>query len=144
MTKKLGFGCMRLPLLDRNDQESVDMRTFNRLVDTFLEKGFAYFDTALAYHNFKSEAFVREALVERHERDEFLLATKLPPRMLKSREDQERIFNEQLERCGVDYFDYYLLHNIGLSAYEQACRLLSWNRARAETWRWFLQKQKNL
>lgn len=121
--RKLGFGCMRLPLLNKDDQESVDMATFNRLVDTFLEKGFTYFDTALAYHNFRSEEFVREALVKRHNRDEFFLATKLPPRMLKSEEDQVRIFNEQLERCGVEYFDNYLLHNIGVSAYEQACRL---------------------
>ncbi|KAA0890381.1 aldo/keto reductase [Oryzomonas rubra] len=122
MIKKLGFGCMRLPLLNRDDQASVDRETFNRLVDTFLEKGFNYFDTALSYHGFKSEAFVREALVKRHRRDEFLLATKLPPRMLKDKEDHERIFSEQLEKCGVEFFDYYLLHNIGVSAYQLACR----------------------
>lgn len=119
---KLGFGCMRLPLLNKDDQESVDMETFNKLVHTFLKKEFTYFDTALAYHNFRSEEFVRKALVERHKRDDFQLATKLPPRMLNSEEDQERIFNEQLERCDVEYFDYYLLHNIGVSAYEQACQ----------------------
>lgn len=121
MEKNLGFGCMRLPLLNKDDQESVDIKTFNKLVDAFLEKGFTYFDTALAYHNFRSEEFIRKALVERHNRDEFQLATKLPPRMLKTKEDQERIFNEQLERCGVEYFDNYLLHNIGVSAYKQAC-----------------------
>lgn len=121
MIKKLGFGCMRLPLLNGNDQESVDMETFNKLVDTFLAKGFTYFDTALTYHNSRSEEFVREGLVKRHNRDEFYLATKLPPRVLKAEEDQERIFNEQLEKCGVEYFDYYLIHNIGVSAYKQAC-----------------------
>ncbi|HET6419311.1 MAG TPA: aldo/keto reductase [Geobacteraceae bacterium] len=120
--KKLGFGCMRLPLLNKDDQASVDMETLNKLVDTFLEKGFAYFDTALVYHGFKSEEFVREALVKRHARDTFLLATKLPPRILKAEEDQERIFSEQLEKCGVEFFDYYLLHNIGASAYQQACQ----------------------
>lgn len=122
MTNKLGFGCMRLPLLDKDDQTSFDTGTLNKLVDTFLEKGFTYFDTAYTYHGFKSEGAVREALVKRHNRDEFTLATKLPPRMLESVEDQERIFNEQLENCGVEFFDYYLLHNIGVSAYEQACK----------------------
>ena len=122
MAKKLGFGCMRLPLLNKDDQTSVDIETLNELVDTFIERGFTYFDTALTYHGFKSEDFVREALVKRHGRDEYTLATKLPPRVLKVEEDQERIFNEQLERCGVDYFDYYLIHNIGYSAYQQALK----------------------
>lgn len=113
---------MRLPLLNKNDQTAVDLETLNTLVDTFLEKGFTYFDTALTYHNFKSEEFVRETLVKRHKRDAFLLATKLPPRILKTEADQERIFKEQLEKCGVEFFDYYLLHNIGVSAYQQACQ----------------------
>ncbi|HUW42228.1 MAG TPA: aldo/keto reductase [Rectinemataceae bacterium] len=120
MAKKLGFGCMRLPLLNADDQTSVDLATFERLVDTFLERGFTYFDTALTYHGGRSEEFVRRALVERHGRDEFTLATKLPPRVLKAKEEQERIFGEQLERCGVEHFDYYLVHNIGRSAYRQA------------------------
>jgi len=122
MEKKLGFGCMRLPLLDKNDQKSFDTATLNKMVDIFLERGFTYFDTAFTYHGFKSEEAMREALVKRHDRNEFTLATKLPPRMLKSVEDQENIFNEQLEKCGVEYFDYYLLHNIGVSAYQQACK----------------------
>lgn len=122
MAKRLGFGCMRLPLLDKDDQTSFDTEALNKLVDTFLERGFTYFDTAYTYHGFKSEEAIREALVKRHNRDEFVLVTKLPPRMLKSVEDQERIFNEQLENCGVEFFDYYLLHNIGLSAYQQACK----------------------
>lgn len=122
MAKRLGFGCMRLPLLDKDDQTSFDTEALNKLVDTFLEKGFTYFDTAYTYHGFKSEEAIREALVKRHNRDEFTLATKLPPRMLKAVEDQDRIFNEQLENCGVEFFDYYLLHNIGVSAYEQACK----------------------
>ncbi len=122
MLKKLGFGCMRLPLLNKEDQTAVDMETLNTLVDTFLEKGFTYFDTALTYHSYKSEEFVREALVKRHPRSDFLLATKLPPRMLKAEEDHEKIFNEQLIKCGVDFFDYYLLHNIGVSAYQKAVK----------------------
>ncbi|NLI92374.1 MAG: aldo/keto reductase [Peptococcaceae bacterium] len=122
MQKKLGFGCMRLPLLDKNDQTSFDTETLNKMVDTFLERGFTYFDTAYVYHSSKSEVAMREALVKRHRRDEFAFATKLPPRVLKAAEDQERIFNEQLEKCGVEFFDYYLIHNLGVSAYRQACK----------------------
>ena len=113
---------MRLPLLDQDDQTSFDTETLNKMVDTFLERGFTYFDTAYTYHGFKSEDAIREALVKRYNRDEFTLATKLPPRVLNAVEDQERIFNEQLEKCGVEFFDYYLLHNIGVSAYQQACK----------------------
>ncbi|WP_088226026.1 aldo/keto reductase [Desulfosporosinus sp. FKB] len=123
MEKKLGFGCMRLPLLDKNDQTSVDKETVNKLVDTFLENGFTYFDTAYVYHSYMSESVMREALVKRHQRDEFELATKLPMRDVKTVEDQEKVFNEQLEKCGVEYFDYYLLHNLGVVTYKKACEL---------------------
>lgn len=132
--KKLGFGCMRLPLKDANDPESIDMDLFSQMVDTFLKRGFTYFDTAYPYHNGKSERAVREALVKRHPRERFTLATKLPARILKSKEDQERIFNEQLENCGVDYFDYYLLHNVGVATYEIAKKVDSFA---------FIQAKKN-
>jgi len=122
MTKKLGFGCMRLPLLDRENQGSFDYEVLNKLVDAFLEKGFTYFDTAYTYHGFKGEVAVREALVKRHPRESFQLATKLPLRGLNEAADQERIFNEQLVNCGVEFFDYYLIHNIGRIAYEQIQR----------------------
>jgi uncharacterized protein len=115
--KKLGFGFMRLPV---DDTGSIDMDTLNKMVDIFLERGLTYFDTAYMYHMGKSEIAIREALVKRHKRDSFTVATKLPTMLLKTREDQERIFNEQLEKCGVDYFDYYLLHNLGVSHYEIA------------------------
>lgn len=123
MEKKFGFGCMRLPLLDKNDQTSVDTETLKKCVDTFLEKGFSYFDTAYVYHSYMSEDVMREALAKRHKRDTFSLATKLPMRDIKSTEDQEKIFSEQLEKCGVEFFDYYLLHNIGVNAYKKACEL---------------------
>jgi hypothetical protein len=121
--KKLGFGFMRLPLKDQNDPKSIDMDVLNHMVDAFLERGFTYFDTAYMYHVYKSEIALREALVKRHKRDSFTLATKLPTMFLKTKEDQERIFNEQLEKCGVDYFDYYLIHNLGAHHYEIAQRL---------------------
>lgn len=120
--KKLGFGMMRLPLLDREDPKSVDMEQVCRMVDTFLERGFTYFDTAYMYHGFQSEIVAREALVKRHPRESFLLASKLPSMFLKEEGDQERIFAEQLEKCGVDYFDYYLIHNLGTENYAKAER----------------------
>ncbi|MDT8716952.1 aldo/keto reductase [Clostridium sp. 19966] len=120
--KKLGFGCMRLPILDKQDQTSFDTETLNKMVDAFLERGFTYFDTAYTYHASKSEDAVREALVKRHNRDEFTLATKLPPRVLKEYGDQERIFDDQLKKCGVDFFDYYLVHSISRGSYEKACK----------------------
>ena len=122
-TKRLGFGLMRLPLKDAEDAGSIDMETTCAMVDAFLNKGFTYFDTAYMYHNGKSETAAREALVQRHPRDSFTLATKLPVVFLKTAADQERIFDEQLARCGVDYFDYYLLHNLNVEHYEVAQRL---------------------
>jgi len=120
MQKKLGFGFMRLPLTDKQNQTSFDYDLLNKLVDVFIEKGFSYFDTALSYHKSKSEEAIRKSLVERYPRDAFQLATKLPPRVLHSEADCEKIFAQQLERCGVTYFDYYLVHNLGHTAYQQA------------------------
>jgi len=120
--KKLGFGFMRLPLLNREDQTSFDFALLNTLVDAFIERGFSYFDTALTYHGSKSEEAIRKAVVERHPRDAFQLATKLPPRVLKTEEEQEEIFSEQQAKAGVDFFDYYLVHNIGHGSYQQAKR----------------------
>ena len=118
--KKLGFGCMRLPVKNPNDLAGIDLPVVNEMVDTFLARGFSYFDTAYMYHMGNSEIAIREALVKRHPRDRFTVATKLPTMLLKTQEDQERIFNEQLKKCGVDYFDYYLLHNLGAGNYATA------------------------
>lgn len=123
MMKKLGFGMMRLPLLDGNDPTSFDEAQVFEMVDRFLQEGFVYFDTAYMYHNHSSEAMVRRALVERHPRNTFLLATKLPTMYLKEVADMERIFKEQLQKCGVSYFDYYLLHCLNTENYATAQRL---------------------
>ncbi len=113
----LGFGCMRLPLLDPEDQSTIDYDTFSAMVDLFLEQGGTYFDTAYMYHSHRSEIAVRECLVKRHPRHSFTVASKLPTMYLKEQGDQERIFAEQLEKVGVEYFDYYLLHNLTVSTY---------------------------
>ena len=120
--RKFGFGCMRLPVLNKEDQTSFDYELINKLFDTYLEKGFTYFDTAYTYHSYHCEEAMRKALVERHPRDSFQLATKLPLRDFKDSEDIERIFSEQLTNCGVDFFDYYLLHNMGSNVYEKCLK----------------------
>lgn len=110
--KKLGFGFMRLPLTDADDVRSIDRGQLEKMVDYFIEHSFTYFDTAYMYHDYTSEEALRGALVERHPRDSFTVATKLPLMLLEKEGDQERIFEEQLKKCGVEYFDYYLLHNV--------------------------------
>lgn len=131
--KKLGFGFMRLPITNKEDQTSIDFEQLNKMVDIFLERGFTYFDTAYMYHNFVSEIALREALIKRHPRDSFTVATKMPTMFLKTTEDLNRIFNEQLEKVGVDYFDYYMLHNLGVTHYEIAKKVDAFS---------FIQKKK--
>ena len=105
---KLGFGLMRLPEKDGK----IDIEHVCRMVDKYMQAGMNYFDTAYVYHGGKSEVAAREALVKRYPRDSFMIATKLPAWEIKQESDIERLFNEQLERAGVDYFDLYLLHSI--------------------------------
>ena len=107
--KKLGFGCMRLPVLG-GDDSAIDHERVCGMFDTYLEQGFRYFDTAYGYHGGKSESAVKSCLVDRYDRDKFFLATKMPLWYVKENADYQKIFDTQLERCGVEYFDFYLLH----------------------------------
>lgn len=127
--KKLGFGMMRLPLLDEKDPKKIDFEQTCKMVDSFLEQGFTYIDTAYMYHDYESERMVKKALVDRHPRESYQLATKLPTMMIKTKEDQERIFNEQLEKCGVEYFDYYLMHCLNKENYATVQKLESFSFA---------------
>ena len=117
--KKLGFGLMRLPLLDKEDAASVDVEQVKEMVDIFIEKGFTYFDTAWMYCGFNSENVVKEALVDRYPRDKFTLATKLHAGFLETKEDRDKIFEAQREKTGAEYFDYYLLHGLSESSYKK-------------------------
>lgn len=110
--KKLGFGLMRLPLIN-DDFENVDKHTLCEMVDLFLKKGFRYFDTAWFYHNGQSENAVRECLVKRYPRSAFLLADKMPLVLVREEKELEEYFTAQLKRCGTEYFDYYLVHDMG-------------------------------
>ena len=105
---KLGFGLMRLP----TKEDRIDQDRLCHMVDAYMQAGMNYFDTAYVYHGGNSEKAIREALVKRYSRDRFMLATKLPAWCMKEPGDRDRIFNEQLSRCGVEYFDFYLLHSI--------------------------------
>lgn len=115
--KKLGFGLMRLPLTDANDKGSIDIEALKEMVDAFIEQGFTYFDTAWMYCAFKSENAVKEALTDRYPRDRYTLTTKLHASYLKTKEDRDRIFEEQRQKTGVVYFDYYLIHAIDQELY---------------------------
>ncbi len=118
---------MRLPLTDPEKQDSIDLEQFCRMIDSFLEHGFTYFDTAYMYHGNESENAVRKCLVERHKRDEYTLTTKLPVFFLKEKEDMERYFQEQLKKTGVEYFDYYWLHNLNKNDIDICDRLDVWS-----------------
>lgn len=117
--KKLGFGLMRLPLLNKDNSADIDLEQVKRMVDIFIEKGFTYFDTAWMYCGFKSEDAVKEVLTGRYPRDSYQLATKLHSGFVDSKEECDKVFNEQREKTGADYFDYYLIHNIDKNSYEK-------------------------
>lgn len=108
--KNLGFGMMRLPV--KSGPTDFDYEQLNAMVDAFLEAGYTYFDTSFVYHNGASETAVRKALVERHPRDSFTVATKFPTFNLVPEDEIDGVFQSQLDKLGVDYIDYYLLHNI--------------------------------
>ncbi|MDR0597065.1 MAG: aldo/keto reductase [Treponema sp.] len=105
----LGFGLMRLPL--KAGSREIDKALALEMVDYAKNKGVNYFDTAYMYHEGNSETFAGEAL-SRYDRNSYKLATKMPLMMLQREEMVENIFEEQLKKCRVEYFDYYLLHNV--------------------------------
>ncbi|MGM9664203.1 MAG: aldo/keto reductase [Eubacteriales bacterium] len=104
--KNFGFGCMRLPM----QGDKVDYDEFNRMIDAFMGSGFNYFDTAHGYLEGKSETALRDCLVARYPRDTYILANKLTKTFFKTEEDIRPFFESQLKICGVDYFDFYLMH----------------------------------
>lgn len=106
VNKKFGFGCMRLPMKG----DKVDTEEFSKMVDTFIENGFNYFDTAHGYLGGLSETAIKECLTSRYPRDQYILTDKLTNFFFKKEEDIRPFFESQLEACGVDYFDYYLMH----------------------------------
>ena len=103
---KLGFGYLRLPKID----EELDYNAINEMTDAYLAAGGRYFDTAYSYLGGKSEEAIGRCLSARHPRHSFMLASKLAGYDVKSYDDCWAQFNTQLARCGVEYFDVYMLH----------------------------------
>lgn len=115
----LGFGCMRFPM---NEDGSINEVEAEAMIDIAISKGVTYIDTAYPYHGGDSEPFVGRVL-KKYDRKSFYLATKLPIWEVKTKEDVDRIFNEQLNRLDVDYVDFYLLHALDKSKWETVLNL---------------------
>lgn len=113
--KNFGFGCMRLPMKDGN----VDLEETSRMVDYFLDHGFNYFDTAHGYIQGKSELALKECLSKRWPREKFILTDKLTTSFFNKEEDIRPLFESQLEACGVEYFDFYLMHAQNAKIFEK-------------------------
>ena len=120
-----GFGCMRLPLRDGE----VDMAVFTEMVDAFLAAGFNYFDTAHGYLGGRSEPALREALVKRYPRDRYILTDKLSTHFFKQEEEVRPLLDSQLEACGVEYFDFLLMHAQDAAIYEKYRRCRAYEQA---------------
>ncbi len=110
---KLGFGCMRLPMVDNE----IDKEEFSRMIDAFMDAGFNYFDTAHGYIEGKSQTAIRDCLTGRYDREDFVLANKLSYWCFEKEEDIVPLFEKQLELCGVEYFDFYLFHCLNREGY---------------------------
>lgn len=123
--KNFGFGTMRLPMKDG----AVDVLQTCRMVDAFLEAGFNYFDTAHGYLGGKSELALRECLTSRYPRDRYILTDKLTNFYFKKEEDIRPFFQSQLEACGVDYFDFYLMHAQGVENFAMFKRCRAYETA---------------
>ena len=104
--KNFGFGFMRLPM----NGEEVDIPQTQKMVDTFLANGFHYFDTAHGYLGGKSELAIKECLSSRYPREQFILTDKLSIHYFQKEEEIRPLFQQQLDACGVEYFDFYLMH----------------------------------
>ena len=120
--KNFGFGCMRLPMVENG--KAVDIEQTKKMVDTFIEQGFNYFDTAHGYLEGKSELALKECLTSRHKREEYILTDKLTMTYFNKQEDIRPFFESQLEACGVEYFDFYLMHSQSKDIFEyfKKCR----------------------
>ncbi|MCQ2592347.1 MAG: aldo/keto reductase [Treponema sp.] len=116
--KKLGFGLMRLPWCESEEWGHADLEKTREMVDAYMAEGFSYFDTAAVYHGGHSERVFGELVAKRYPREKFQVTSKMPVWQLKSEEDLDRIFNEQLEKCQVEYFDYYFMHSLGDGNYK--------------------------
>lgn len=123
--KNFGFGCMRLPMTG----DKIDYAEFNKMIDRFIESGFNYFDTAHGYHDGLSETAIRDCLTSRYPRDKYLLTNKLTEPYFKTQAEIRPFFESQLKLCGVEYFDFYLMHAQNKDNYEHFKRCRAYETA---------------
>lgn len=112
----LGFGAMRLPVID-GVETNIDEKKVEEMVAYAMEHGINYYDTAYVYHMGESEN-VMGKILQKYPRESFYLATKMPLSIIQSKQQAEQIFEEQLKKCKVDYFDFYLAHSVSVNTYE--------------------------
>ena len=113
--KNFGFGCMRLPMIG----DKVDIPQTTKMVDTFLERGFNYFDTAHGYIGGQSETALKECLTSRHPRESYILTNKLSGNFFQTTEEIRPLVQQQLDACGVEYFDFFLMHALNASGHQR-------------------------
>ena len=113
--KNFGFGCMRLPMVG----DKVDIPQTTKMVDTFLARGFNYFDTAHGYIGGQSETAIRECLTSRYPRESYILTDKLSGGYFQTTEEIRPLVQEQLDACGVEYFDFFLMHALDLKGHQR-------------------------
>lgn len=123
--KNFGFGCMRLPMKDNE----VDRAEFSRMIDEFIGAGFNYFDTAHGYIDGKSETAIRDCLAARYPRESYLLANKLSGPFFNTEEEIRPLFESELRTCGVEYFDFFLMHAQNRNNFEKYKRCRAYETA---------------
>lgn len=121
--KKLGFGLMRLPTAENPEWGNVDLEKTKEMIDAYMAQGFTYFDTAWVYHGGHSERVFGELVAKRYPREKFQVVSKMPLWDMKDPAELDETFNKQLEKCGVEYFDYYFLHAMNKGHFETAEKL---------------------
>jgi len=123
----LGFGAMRLPIMN-DDSKKIDTTNAHKMLDYALEHGINYIDTAYPYHGGESEKFIGKYLEKRNMRKDIYLTTKLPSWSIKEESDMDTYFHEQQQRLKTDYFDYYLIHSLNATSWENLKKLgiLEW------------------
>ena len=117
--KNFGFGCMRLPMVG----DKVDIPQTTKMVDAFLARGFNYFDTAHGYIGGQSETALKECLTSRHPRESYILTNKLSGNFFETSEQIRPLVQQQLDACGVEYFDFFLMHALNLSGHQRYMEL---------------------
>lgn len=125
INKNFGFGCMRLPMKG----EKVDYDEFSKMVDLFMAEGFNYFDTARVYLGGQSETAIRDCIAKRYPRESFILTDKLSTALFNKEEEVRPLFEKQLESCGVEYFDIYLMHAQSKSIFEKYKKCRAYEQA---------------